>query len=66
MLQCSLYESLIVNEFINDLPGPSLLPVDPVARAQARLIIDQVSAACRSAQHSTAQHSTAQHSTAWL
>eukprot|EP00775_Hariotina_reticulata_P005210 gene5210-5448_t len=40
----SLYESLIVNEFINDLPGPSLLPVDPVARAQARLIIDQVGA----------------------
>ncbi|WIA20134.1 hypothetical protein OEZ85_005984 [Tetradesmus obliquus] len=40
----SMYESLICNEFINDLPGPSLLPADPTQRAHARLIIDQFGA----------------------
>lgn len=38
----SLYESLIVNEYLNELEGPSLLPEDPAQRARARLIIDQV------------------------
>lgn len=38
----SLYESLVVNEYINDLEGPSLLPEDPAQRAHARLLIDQV------------------------
>lgn len=41
-LPCSLYESLICNEYVNELAGPSLLPEDPVARARARLLIDQV------------------------
>lgn len=40
----SLYESLVCNEYVNDLPsgGPSLLPEDAAQRARARLIIDQV------------------------
>lgn len=38
----SLYESLVVNEYISDLEGPSLLPEDPAQRAHGRLIIDQV------------------------
>jgi glutathione S-transferase len=38
----SLYESLICNEYLNDLDGPSLLPGDAALRARARLIIDQV------------------------
>lgn len=38
----SLYESLVVNEYVNDLEGPDLLPQDPAARARARLMIDQV------------------------
>lgn len=37
----SLYESLICNEYLNDLEGPSLLPEDAAQRARARLIIDQ-------------------------
>lgn len=39
---CSLYESLVCNEYVNDLEGPSLLPEDSAQRAQARLTIDQV------------------------
>lgn len=39
---CSLYESLVCNEYVNDLPGPSLLPEDAAQRARARLLIDQV------------------------
>jgi glutathione S-transferase len=39
----SLYESLVCNEYIADLPGGrSLLPDDAAQRAQARLAIDQV------------------------
>ncbi|KAF6255414.1 glutathione S-transferase [Scenedesmus sp. NREL 46B-D3] len=40
----SLYESLVCNEFINDLPGPSLLPEDATQRGRARLVIDQFGA----------------------
>lgn len=40
----SLYESLIVNEYLADLPGPALLPADAVERARARLVIDQFGA----------------------
>lgn len=32
----------MVNEYVNDLEGPALLPQDPAARARARLMIDQV------------------------
>eukprot|EP00878_Enallax_costatus_P016290 GHUV01017087.1.p1 GENE.GHUV01017087.1~~GHUV01017087.1.p1 ORF type:complete len:240 (+),score=82.52 GHUV01017087.1:537-1256(+) len=41
---CSLYESLVCNEYLADLPGPALLPQDPVERAKARLLIDQYGA----------------------
>lgn len=40
----SLYESLVVNEFVNDVSGGKLLPKDnPAAAAGARLLIDQFS-----------------------
>lgn len=43
---CSLFESLICNEYLADLPGPALLPEDPLDRARARLLIDQVGQRC--------------------
>jgi glutathione S-transferase len=36
-----MYESLVCNEFVNDLTGGKLLPADPSAAAGARLLIDQ-------------------------
>jgi len=38
-----LYESNIINEYIDDrFPHPQLMPADPVARARARLFLHQV------------------------
>jgi glutathione S-transferase len=43
--EASMYESLICNEFIDDAyPGPALMPPAPLARARARLLIDQFGA----------------------
>ena len=37
----TVYESAIVNEYLNDtFPGPSLMPDDPYLKAQARIWID--------------------------
>ena len=38
-----LYESLIINEYLDErLPHPPLMPVDPVSRGRARLMITRV------------------------
>ena len=35
-----LYESLIINEYLDErLPHPPLMPVDPVSRGKARLML---------------------------